>query len=228
MFGINLKKYRVLKKLNQGELAIRINDLIGSNYTKDNVGKWEKGTNPKLEVIGAIADILDIPEQFLFNDSNEAISKIVEKEIPNFTNMVEHTKKISLLDGYVGAGSAGIIEKVETVDYLYVDNYTIKKAYQDHDIKGLTVVGDSMSPYVDCCDIVLFAPLEEGKYNYSDGKYIITTVNGAMVKNLSFRSNGDIIISSCNKAYPPETIKSSETQEFLDIVGIVVGRILKS
>jgi len=49
-----------------------------------------------------------------------------------------------------------------------------------------------------------------------------------MVKNLKFMCSGDIIISSCNKAYSDEIINSEESQELLDILGIVVGRILKS
>lgn len=228
MFGTNLKKYRKAKGLTQEQLSNSVNSLLGTNYKKSSVSSWEGSVSPSVEVIGAIAEILEIPEQFLFDDSEATIGKIVQKEIPNFTNMLEHTKKVSLLDGYVGAGSAGVLERSEVVDYLYIDNYMIRRAYREHDIKGLTVIGDSMSPYVDCNDIVLFASLQEGQYQLMDGKYIITTLSGTMVKNLSFRSNGDIIISSCNKSYPDEIIKASDTQEYLDIVGIVVGRILKS
>jgi transcriptional regulator with XRE-family HTH domain len=229
MFGTNLKNYRKLSGLSQELLAERLNNLIaGSTFNKDNIAKWEKTTNPKLEVIMALAEALSIPEQFLFDDSANTINKIITKEMPTFKNMIGQVKKITLLDGYAGAGSSGIIDKLDISDYLYVDNNMIKKTYRNEDIKGLTIIGDSMKPYVNCCDIVLFTSLKDGQYNLTDGKYIISTANGVMLKNLSFRANSDIIISSENKAYRDEIIKASESQEILDIIGIVVGRVLKS
>jgi len=228
MFSQNLKKYRKLEKLSQKELAQKISHLINKNIEDANVRSWENGTNPKIEVIIAIAEIFDIPEQYLFDDSKETINKIVSKEAPNLKSLVEHTKKVPLLNGYVGAGSLGINEDIEVDKFLYVDTSLIKRAYQNKEIRALTVIGDSMKPYVDNGDIVIYAPFEQGQYNYSDGKYIIQTINGTMLKNLSFRTNGDIVISSCNKGYSDEIIKCSESQEYLDIVGIAVGRLLKS
>jgi len=228
MFEVQLRKYRKERSLTQGKLAILLNNILGENFKAINVTSWEKGTNPKTEVISAIAEILDIPEQYLFNDSKEAIKKIVSSEIPDIRDLQNNTKKINLVDGYVGAGSASCIDCEDISSFLYVDNSIIKKGYTDKEIKALAVIGDSMSPYVEPDDIVLFSELEKGKYNCNDGKYIITTINGTMVKNLGFRANGDIVISSCNKCYSDEVIKSNESQEVLDIVGIVVGRILKS
>jgi len=229
MFNDNLKKYRGLKGLTQEQLAAKINNiLIDRDYKKSNVQSWERDVSPKLEVITAIADILNIPEQFLFDDSKETINKIISKEAPSLKMIVEHTLKIPLLDGYVGAGSTGMIDRFAVNDYVYIDNLSIKPKYANQTIIALTVKGDSMKPYVDDDDMVLFHPIKDGQYNLNDGKYIIRTINGIMVKNLSFRSNGDIVISSCNKGYSDEIIKSFESQEYLDILGIVVGRILKS
>lgn len=228
MFSELLKKYRKNKNLTQGQLAEKLTLLMGSEIKTTNVQSWERGTNPKLEIIISLAEILDIPEQFLFDDSQKKINKIVNKEIPNIRSIQEHTKKVSIVDGYVGAGSAGMIEHLDLDNYLYVDNSMIKRGCLDKEIKALTVIGDSMSPYVNCRDLVLFVDIEKGKYNMIDGKYIITTINGTMLKNLSFRTNGDIVISSCNKAYSDEIIKVDESQESLDIIGKVVGRILKS
>jgi transcriptional regulator with XRE-family HTH domain len=227
MFNENLKKYRNMAGLTQDKLALSINNLIDSDYTKSNVQSWERGVNPKLDVISAIADILDIPEQFLFDDSSDTIKKIVSREAPRLRDMVEHVKEIPLLKGYAGAGSSGVIDSIEVDKYLYIDVCLVKKAYQEKEVRALTIVGDSMIPYVDNNDIVLYHPVEKGQYNLIDGKYIIETMNGIMLKNLKFCCNGDIVISSCNKAYRDEIIKASESQEYLDIVGVAVGRLLK-
>jgi len=227
MFCLNLRKYRNQKGLSQEELAEKINSILATNYKKSNIYTWENGTSPKIKTIEAIAEILNIPEQFLFNDSKEVLNKIVSHEEPNLKDMVTNTKRIPLLSGYVGAGSGGIFDKVEVEDYLYIDVSLVHRTYQNKDIKALRVIGDSMIPYVDNQDIVIYSPIEKGKYNFTDGKYIIETINGIMIKNLKFKCNGDIIISSCNDAYSDEIIKATESQEYLDIIGIAVGRLLK-
>jgi len=227
MFSENLKKYRKLFGITQEELAEKINSLLFSNYTKNNVQSWERGVNPKIEVISAIAEILEITEQYLFDDSENALDFIVSRRIPDLKEIIEHTVKIPLFNGYIGAGSGGIIDSFDN-KFMYVDSLNINKKYLDDTVLALTVIGDSMEPYVYQDDIILFTPLKHDNINRSDGKYIIQTINGTMVKNLKFMCSGDIIISSCNKAYSDEIINSNESQELLDILGIVVGRILKS
>ena len=74
MFSENLKKYRKISGMTQEELANKINILLNSNYTKNNVQSWERGVNPKIDVISAIAEILEITEQYLFDDSEKDIA----------------------------------------------------------------------------------------------------------------------------------------------------------
>ncbi len=228
MFSYNLKRYRKANNLTQDKLSDEINELLNTSYTKDNVRSWEKGTNPKIDTIEAIAKILNIPVQYLFDDSKEALSKIIKKELPEMEDAMSNIKKVSFLKGYVGAGSAGEVVSRYSDNFLYIDRMMIAPKYLDSEIKALTVVGDSMIPFVDHGDIVLFTEIKRDRYNLPDGKYIITTINGTMVKNLTFKATGDIVISSCNKAYKDEIIKADESQEYLDIVGFVVSRILKS
>jgi len=228
MFGTLLKKYRVQKGLKQSELADRINELLGTEIKSVNVSSWEKGTNPKIEIIEAIADILDIPVQYLFDDSDKAINKIISNKAPQLKEIVEHTLRVPLIDGYVGAGSGGIIDALKINEYVYIDSSSVKRKYVNDTIIAIPVIGDSMTPYVNDDDIILFHPLKDVTHKLNDGKYVIQNINGVMVKNLKFNCNGDIIISSCNKAYSDEIIRAEESQELLEILGIVVGRILKS
>jgi len=229
MFGELLKKYRKQKGFTQVKLADRLSDLLSTEIKQINVSSWEQGVNPKIEIIEAIAEILDIPVQYLFDDSDEVINKIVANKAPQLKTMVEHTLKIPLYDGYVGAGSGGIVDELNIKDYLYIDYLSIEKKYSKKPIVAFTVAGDSMEPYVYDGDIILFHPIVPGSnFNFVDNKYVIQNHNGLMVKNLTFRANGDIVISSCNKAYRDEIIKADETQELLEILGVVVGRILKS
>ena len=228
MFAELLKKYRTMRGLTQSELAEEINELLGTDVKSVNVSSWEKGTNPKIEIIEAIAEILNIPVQYLFDDSDQAINKIISNRAPQLKEVVEHTLRVPLIDGYVGAGSSGIIDILKVNEYVYIDASSVKRKYRDDTIIAVPVVGDSMTPYVNEDDIILFHPLKDYSYKLNDGKYVIQNVNGIMVKNLKFKCNGDIVISSCNKAYSDEVVKADESQELLEILGVVVGRILKS
>ena len=227
MFGELLKKYRKIADLTLEELAQRVNEIAGTTYTKATVRSWERGNNPKVVIIQIIADILDIPVQYLFDDSDKVINKIVANKAPQLKQMIKHTLRVPLYDGYVGAGSGGVFDAFEVKDYLYIDYFSIDKKYTDKSIVALTVVGDSMEPYVCDGDIVIFHPIvPSSNFPLIDGKYVIQTSNGLMVKNLTFKTNGNIVISSCNKSYASEEIDPSN-QEQLEILGFVVGRFLK-
>jgi transcriptional regulator with XRE-family HTH domain len=228
MFSENLIKYRKKLGLSRQELAHRLNRLYSIECTGSTVQSWERGTNPKIEVIVALADVLGIPEQFLFNDSDHAVNKVLKEKLPQIKPIVENTVPIELVNGYIGAGSAGhLVGLHKTYEYFYIDSIAIDKKYRNKDLKALVVIGDSMEPYVSAGDIVIFYELQNID-SHIDGKYVITTSSGTMVKNLKFKINGDIVISSCNKIYQDELINFEDSQEYLDINGMVVGRILKS
>ena len=224
MFNENLKKYRLKRKLTQTDVAVHLTELLTKKYTYENIKSYEKGTNPQIEVISALAEILDIPVQFLFDDSKEPIKKIVKNDFGNVNINDEAVLKIPLLDGYVGAGSTGIIETCDILNHVYIDSNLVKKQFREKQITAIKVIGDSMKPYLFENDLVLFSKISHSGH---DGKYVIKTDCGLMVKNLKFYINGDIIISSENKSYPDEKVHKN-SQQYLEIVGIVVGRILKN
>lgn len=226
MFAENLKKYRKKKKLTQTDLADRLSNLLNRTFTYQNIKSYEYGTNPQIEVIVALAEALDIPVQFLFDDSKEPIKKIVKNDFGNVNINEDAVLKIPLLDGYIGAGSTGVIETCDILNHVYIDSNLVKKEFRENEITAIKIIGDSMKPYLNENDLVLFSKMDQYHRGH-DGKYVIKTDSGLMVKNLKFNINGDIIISSENKSYPDEKVNKN-SQQFLEIVGIVVGRILKN
>ena len=229
MFGQKLRYYREELGLTREQVAFRIREVYGEKCTGAHIQNWENGTNPKTTMISMLADVLGIPEQYLFDKSEKAIDMIVKDKVPMVKSMVENTIRVDMLSGYVGAGSVGhIIDMKAVPDVMYVDKMMIDKKYRNNKLQSIIVIGDSMSPYVDAGDIVMFSVTDPGTSHFPDGKYVIETAQGMMVKNLCFKCNGDIVISSCNKVYESETINAEASQEYINIVGMVVGRILKS
>lgn len=237
MFSEQLKKWREFERLSQAELAALLSSVLGKSFTHSNIQSYEAGTNPKLDVISALAMILKIPEQYLFDDSEKVISKIVSSEVvknpEKYRNSLEAThnfvnvRKVPVLDGYAGAGSAGLaIDNHLISNYIYVDNSCLNVTSKKEDVRAIQVIGDSMKPYVDNFDMVIFTPVSENFFK-ADGKYIIETSSGLMIKNVAFKLNGSVVVSSENKSYSDEII-DKDSQEILNIVGVVIGRILKS
>lgn len=225
MFKEQLKKYRKLNGYTQTDLANRLTEVLNKPFGNEHIRAYESGTNPKLETIEELAKILNIPIQYLFDDTKSTINKIVNKEIYRTKDFIEQVKQIPLLDGYAGAGSVGLTNGV-IEDHVYIDNSFINKPFKNKDVKAIQIIGDSMSPYVNSFDVVFFTPLDP-MYTTSNGKYIIETAAGLMLKNVSFKCNGDIVISSENPAYEKE-VYSSDSQEHFKIIGFVIGRVLKS
>ncbi|MCT7551961.1 hypothetical protein N5T67_03820 [Aliarcobacter butzleri] len=228
---------KTIKKEKDLEIATRINkrmkelnieqkDLFNKfsfEVAQGTLSKW-LSLNPKInngikpDILKEFSQILDTTPEYLLYGKNE---KKQIKTLPNFIT------KIYIKNGCVGAGSSGLLQEDEIIKELYIDTHQIVKKFREHKINGIQVVGDSMSPYVNNGDIVLYVDIPNN-YPRITGKYIISLNGNLQVKNISFRINGDIIISSENKSYPDEIIeKNSQELDNFEIVGIIAGRILK-
>ncbi len=97
MFSKQLRKYRKSKGLTQEDLAMKITEETNTLIKKINVSKWEQGVNPKIETIEVIATILDIPVQYLFDDSDQVINEILKNKYPNFSILLANIDNINNL-----------------------------------------------------------------------------------------------------------------------------------
>jgi len=219
-----------------------IGEKIG--VSKSAVISWANGTRkfPKdILKIYEIADVLGISVIDLLPYSLEEKRKIVQnalsEELDEYqkylpVNTLPNTiKQVPLINNYVGAGSFGVSEDLEVIDTIYVDIHTIDKSYRDKELQAVRVAGDSMIPYVNDGDIALFYKFKDGEAATGDGKYIISTSQGEQIKNIKFMLNGNIRIISENSSYHTKDGYDEEidknSQEYLNIIGKVVGRILK-
>jgi len=238
-----LSKVLKSKKITSQQLLDELENR-GLQLTIDGIKQYRSGKikNPKYEILEEIADICDVSLIEFFSDSEAQKKKIVSDELSdnleNYRSLLPQNelpvfvKSVSLINGYVGAGSFGENNRdIEIIDKIYVDIHTIEKAYRDKELQAIRVTGDSMKPYVDDGDIALFSVFNDGEKPSGDGKYIISTSQGEQIKNIKFMLNGNIRIISENPSYHTkdgydEEI-DKESQEYLEIIGKVVGRILK-
>ncbi len=95
MFSKQLKKYRIKRNIKQSSLAEQIYNKTGICVKDVNISSWERGVNPKIEIIEAIAEILDIPVQYLFDDSDKAINKILQDRYEDVFKYRKNLKNIN-------------------------------------------------------------------------------------------------------------------------------------
>ena len=214
----------------------------GIELSIPSIKKYRSGSVvPSCETLQAIADICNVSILDFFSNSEQQKQKIVKEELTKHPHRYEdllpknilpaNVKEIPLINGYVGAGSYGINEEIEVISKIYIDLYTIAKPFREKKLKAIRVIGDSMKPYVNEGDIVIFYEFAPGEKPIGDGKYIISTSMGEQVKNLKFMLNGNIRIISENPSYHTKDGYDEEitkdSQNSFKILGRVVGRILR-
>jgi len=224
-------KLRNLFKDDEGKPVITTEELykkIGgenSSIKLETLKAYRKGNvkTPSFDVLFAIAkglncDVFDIIENGDYYKDKLKIN----------SRMPETLAKIYLKNSYVGAGSFGLLGEDEMIKETYIDINLILKKYRKCKINGIQVIGDSMFPYVNNGDVVFYVDIPRN-YPVIDGKYIINKNGDLQLKNITFKINGDIIISSENNKYSNDIIeKDSQVLDNFSVIGIVVGRFLKS
>ena len=237
-----LSKTLKLKKITSLDLSQQL-EIRGFKLGVEAIKKYRNGSikTPKYEVLDEIADICGVSLVEFFSNADEQKNKIVRAELAEHMDKYQQllptatlpsfVKLVPVINSYVGAGSFGTSEDLEVIDKIYVDIHNIEKSYRNKDLQAVRVTGDSMTPYVNDGDIALFSKFKDCDKATGDGKYIIGTTQGEQIKNIKFMLNGNIRIISENSSYHTkdgydEEI-SKESQEYLKIIGKVVGRILK-
>jgi phage repressor protein C with HTH and peptisase S24 domain len=229
-----LSKVLKTKKMTSQQLSDELENR-GFTLNFETIKSYRKGAikNPKYEVLDEIADICGVSMIEFFSNADEQKKKIIKEELKslNTAALPSFVKSIPVINSYVGAGSFGVSDDIEIIDKIYVDIHNIEKSYRNKDLQAVRVTGDSMIPYVNDGDIALFCKFQDGDKAAGDGKYIIGTTQGEQIKNIKFMLNGNIRIISENSSYHTkdgydEEIQK-ESQEYLKIIGKVVGRILK-
>lgn len=235
-FADNLKAIMNSKKITAEKIAEKL------EVTRGTVTHWSNGKRfPKNDTtITALADALDIPEQYLFDRSPKAIKKIVRDyrndNIAEFTAMLPATTealnnnnyaKILKYEIYAGGGQVGIWDEkllADSENFYVIDKRLLPVNIQSSHLIMMQIVGDSMEPKYNEGDWVLIEHRNGRPVKYVNGVHIVKYGDTVQIKNVEFLGNGDIRCSSSNPEYPPfQPIK--DFGETWDIIGKVCGKL---
>jgi len=219
----------LIKKKKLTNIAIsKMLESYGIKKNESTIRKYRHGINdPDTKTLSILADILDVTEQDFFVGAKKRREKIALEEVKKNPlkykhiyekeNVKNELKQITLIG--------------DNTHPIYIDNFCLKKENLSDEIFAFIVGGDSMYPYLNDGDMVLYSPILKSDI-HNDGKFIIDTTVGLQVKNIKFMSNGNVRIISENPLYHlsdnyDEEIKKVEFDS-LNVVGSVVGRIMKN
>ena len=119
-----------------------------------------------------------------------------------------------------GVGTVGDAEHIRELVRFDAEYLRSQLGVNPASLVLIEAVGDSMAPTIASGDLLLVdvrAPQLRG-----EGIYVLSVDDTLLVKRVSVRAGGRVVISSDNKAYPPEEIDRRDLGERLRIIGRVV------
>ena len=185
--GMQIRKYRKMRKMTQKELGAKI------GVKHNTISSYEAGINePEQNTLFAIADVLGININDLFPKANE--------EISNLISLPREVRPIPVI-GTIACGEPIFAEQnFEDYRYEVADNLPTGKLYY------LYAKGESMSPTIPAGSLVL---IREQPFVES-GQIAAVLLNGdseATLKRIKWQ--GDILIlMPDNPAYEPIVVTS--------------------
>jgi transcriptional regulator with XRE-family HTH domain len=192
----NLKSLRVINGLSQGELGKKL------GCSRDNIASYERGTEPKLDVLLKIVNYFHIPLDNLVNDdltdytiheistfkldkegrfryntfrNGKTESDIIENEGEVFKLRTDRDIENQLIPLYNIEASAGLVDLFQTHNEKNVID-TIKIPNLPKCDGAIFITGDSMYPLLKSGDIVAYKEIQDFKNDIFWGEMYLISV----------------------------------------------------
>lgn len=227
-YGEIIRQKREEKGLTQSKLAA----MLG--VSRVSISHYENEDNsPTYENIKQLSQILDIPEQDLFDPSRrqEIAKEEVRKDPFRYLDeiedaaMLKHAVTAEVMSVKAAAGTGNNIESIDvfTTGRKAVLDSIIFKAPPKGPVRLMQVDGYSMVPMLYPDSWVIY----EDAIEYTvDGLYVINYSNELMVKLLQFNPEEDVLeIISKNPEYKSWKVRPGDQSTF-QIVGKVVRCVI--
>lgn len=212
-FNDILKSLRKNSNMTQVQLAEKI------NVTQGTIANWERGVRePDMETIKKIANVLSVPVERFFMDSQNANTQpdLTTVTPVNFelANEPISMKRIAVI-GEVAAGYQCLAD-MQVIDYVACDASLLHTGYE---YVYLRVRGDSMEPELHEGDLVLVQVQD----TIESGEYAVVLVDNedGLVKKIEIDRTHITLISE-NPYYPPRRFDREEMNR-IRIFGKVVS-----
>lgn len=189
-----------------------------------NGGEWKVGVARKIaEACGTTLQWL------LFGDGeqNPAVTGRKHEELPSRDR--ENSKFIAGYDVELSAGYGFTPNThIEVVSFSISSDALPPELLQPYrKLIAVRARGDSMEPYV-CSGDIIVLDLNDRSI-FTGGVYGLRVGDQLLVKRLSIRANGNLIVASDNPRYPPDEISAAEMRQMTEDGGspmTIIGRLV--
>ena len=125
-------------------------------------------------------------------------------------------------DIQASAGHGAFSDSQEVIDHLTVSRQWLNRYVRNGDsVVVIEARGDSMEPTIRHGDLLMVEMGAERENVAAGGVFVIAVAGMIMVKRLRIMLDGDLTISSDNRAYGPETVPAAERDDKVVVHGQV-------
>ena len=162
----------------------------------------------------------------------EEIAKGVEKKQRGDTAPVqapgpgEDFVQVPRFEIAASAGGGAVVHSEQIVDNMAFRPEWLKTSLgmSPGNAAVISVVGDSMEPYLADGDLIL---IDTGINRIeNDSVYVLQTGGSLLVKRVQRKFDGTVIVKSDNESYEPEVFRG-DSVEYLKVVGRMVRRLVR-
>lgn len=124
------------------------------------------------------------------------------------------------------AGGGAVVHSEQIVDYMAFRAEWLKTSMgmSPGNAAVISVVGDSMEPYLADGDLIL---IDMGvKRIENDSVYVLQAGDSLLVKRVQRKFDGTVIVKSDNESYEPEVFRG-DSVEYLKVIGRMVRRLVR-
>jgi len=194
------------------------------------ISGYQNGKEWKLTNIEKLAEACGVsPQWLLFGDDERNSASPMEKPpLPP----VKSDTKTTVIPGYDVELSAGFgfpqTSSIELVSFTISADVLPSELLQPHrKMVGVRARGDSMEPYICPGDIVVLDLNDRSIF--TGGVYGLRVGDQLLVKRLSLRANGNLVVASDNPRYPTDEISAKELRQMTEDGGspiAILGRVV--
>lgn len=221
------------KKLTNAKLAEMVNEY-GVDIKEDSFKAYRQGrASPRMEVFDAIARVLDVPEQELFENSEEQKIRIAKKELrENISRYQDLLKGSSIKDENITSVSIippdpdiEDLQDISKLDRVCVDGRIMPHSVMykiDEHTTAIRATGNAMSPDINDGDILLLDMVDGRDFIETDGTYYVRYGDRMQFKRVQFLGNNQVNLISSSADYP--TINPSQNNIDWEILGKPIAK----
>ncbi|TSK09225.1 MAG: helix-turn-helix transcriptional regulator [Geobacter sp.] len=203
---------------------------------KNTLGKYERGERvPDSEFLVNIIDVFpDIDPSWLLmgkGPKGEGValirSKTVDQGRADFDEDVAYGYvQVPRYEIAASAGGGAMVHSEQIVDHLAfkADWLKVSLGLSPRHVAVISVIGDSMEPYLDDGDLILVDLSVTHIEN--NAIYVLQFGDSLLVKRVQVKLDGEVIVKSDNPRYEPEAFHG-DSAERLRVVGRMVRRLVR-